>query len=254
MIVYQCQDSFDSILCGVYDAWMSRQGHANVRLELADRGNIEMFAQYCTVEVSEEKRDKVIRAILDKIGRESYEAVFHASLSFEEDKADKIYRYLIYGFHCGRGVVDMLSVPAVFEIFRLSRYISHEAHLLTGFVRFSQMEEGVLLGKIGPKNDVLVLLAPHFTDRLSGENWILYDENRKKAAIHPADKEWVMMEMDTPEWNAYLDRSSDEAIYEDLWRAFHRSIAIESRTNKKCQNTHLPLRYRPYMTEFQDKT
>ena len=36
MVVYQCSDSFDGILCGVYDAWMSRLGHDHVRLALAD--------------------------------------------------------------------------------------------------------------------------------------------------------------------------------------------------------------------------
>ena len=34
MTVYTCKDSFEGILTGVYDAWMSRKGHDNVRLEL----------------------------------------------------------------------------------------------------------------------------------------------------------------------------------------------------------------------------
>lgn len=254
MVIFQCQDSFDGILCGVYDAWTSRLGHKNVKLELADRGNIEMFAQYRMAEVSDEKRDKVIQAILSKIGQESYEALFHVSLSMEEEKADKIYRYLIYGFHVGPGVIDMLQIPAVYEVFRLSRYIGHEAHLLTGFVRFSQTAHGILLGRIGPKNDVLVLLAPHFADRLSGENWILYDENREKAVLHLADREWFVVKMDTPEWKEFLEKGSDEEMYESLWRVFHRSIAIRERVNLKSQMNHLSLRYRPYMTEFKEET
>lgn len=252
MVIFQCRDSFDSILCGVYDAWMSRLGHKQVRLELEDRGNLQMFSEYRSVEETEEKRDKVIQAILKKIGRDSYEAVFHVSLSRDEDKADKIYRYLIYGFHYGPGVVDMLQIPEVYEVFRLSRYIGHEAHQLTGFIRFSQMEEGVLLGRIGPVNDVLVLVAPHFADRLSGENWILYDEKREKAVVHPADRPWALMEMDTPDWKEFLTKGSDEAVYENLWKAFHQGIAIKERRNLKGQRGHLALRYRPYMTEFQE--
>lgn len=250
MVIFQCEDSFDSILCGVYDAWMSRLGHKNVKLQLEDKGNMEMFSEYRAVVNTEEKRDQVIKSILEKTGRESYEAIFKASLSKEDDKADKIYRYLIYAFHYGRKVVDMLQIPAVFEVFQMCRYVGNETHLLTGFVRFSQMEEGILIGKIGPKNDVLVLLAPHFADRLSGENWILYDENREKAAIHPANGNWMMMKMDTPEWKNFLVKGSDEEIYENLWRAFHHGITIKERANARCQRTHLPHRYRPYMTEF----
>ena len=34
MTVYLCKGDFEHILCGVYDAWMSRKGHKNVRLAL----------------------------------------------------------------------------------------------------------------------------------------------------------------------------------------------------------------------------
>lgn len=252
MVVFQCEDSFDSILCGVYDAWMSRLGHNNVRLELSDRGNLEMFSQYQPVIETEEKRDKVIKAILEKIGTESYEAVFQASLSMEEEKADFIYRYLIYGFHYGAGVADMLQIPAVYQIFRLCRYVTNEAHRLKEFARFSRMEEGLLIGRVGPRNDVLILTAPHFADRLSGENWILYDEKREKAVVHPANQDWMMMQMDSLEWRERLSKGSDEKEYEDLWKAFHRGIAIKERRNPVCQRNFLPLRYRPYMTEFEE--
>lgn len=253
MVVFQCGDSFDSILCGVYDAWMSRLGHENVRLEIEGTGNLEMFTEYRVVEESEEKRDNVIDSIRKKTGRASYESVFKASLSQDEGRADKIYRYLIYAFHYGSKVVDMLHIPAVFDLFEMCRYVGNETHLLIGFVRFSQTEGGILVGRIGPKNDVLLLLAPHFADRLSGENWILYDENREKAIVHPANGTWLVMQMDSPGWKEQLTRGSDETEYENLWKAFYQSIAIRERTNPVCQRNHLPLRYRAYMTEFEEK-
>ena len=43
----------------------------------------------------------------------------------------------------------------------------------------------------------------------------------------------------------------DEEEYQALWRTFHETAAIPERANALCQRTHLPLRYRPYMTEFQ---
>lgn len=44
MTIFTCSDTFEGILCGVYDAWMSKLGHANVKLEIENRGNIQMFA------------------------------------------------------------------------------------------------------------------------------------------------------------------------------------------------------------------
>lgn len=250
MVIFLCRDEFNSILCGVYDAWMSRLGHENVKLQLEGRGNLEMFSTYRQVEESDDKCNKVITAIKTKISSQVYEYVYKAALCEDQQKADKIYRFLIYGFHYGKKVVDMLQIDSVFQVFKLCRFIGNEAHFHVEFLRFSQMEQGILLSRIGPKNDVLSLIAPHFADRLSGENWIIYDENRKKAALHGADKGWLIADMDTAEWTKQLEKGTDEEEYRKLWKAFHKSIAIESRVNPTCQRNHLPLRYRPYMTEF----
>ena len=44
--------------------------------------------------------------------------------------------------------------------------------------------------------------------------------------------------------------SEKEARYSRLWKDFCKTIAIESRTNRRCQLQHLPLRFRPNMVEF----
>lgn len=49
MTIFVCKDEFDSILCGVYDAWMSGLGHENVRLiTRTEQQNqtMQMFAEY----------------------------------------------------------------------------------------------------------------------------------------------------------------------------------------------------------------
>ncbi len=253
MTIFMCQDSFEGILCGVYDAWMSRLGHGNVCLEIEGTGNMRMFAEYRQVELTEEKTEKVIRAILKKAGREAFESVYRAALSREEEKADRIYRYLIYALHYGRMIVDQIQLPEVYEIFRMNRNVSNEAHYHLEFLRFSQTRDGVLLGVIGPKNDVLALIAPHFADRLNGENWIIYDENRKKAVLHKAMGTYMIIHLPDNQWRDKMIRSWDQEEFECLWKTFHDHIAIQERCNYECQRNHLPLRYRPYMTEFQGK-
>ena len=61
MTIFQCSDTLDGILCGVYDAWMSRLGHGNAALELEGTGNLKMFTQYRKVE---ESRDKEINELI----------------------------------------------------------------------------------------------------------------------------------------------------------------------------------------------
>lgn len=253
MTIFLCSDSFEGILCGVYDAWMSRLGHSNVYLQLDGTGNLQMFAEYRQVDESEEKVQKVVTAILEKAGQQVYEQVYRASLSREEEKADRIYRYLIYALHYGTTIIDQIQIPAVYEIFRMNRAVGNEAHYLVEFLRFSQTREGILLGVVGPKNDVIVLLAPHFADRLRGENWIIYDENRRKAVLHKAMGDWMVVQFSDDEWRDKMVMSWDQKEFEDLWKTFHDHIAIEERQNYVCQRGHLPLLYRPYMTEFQKR-
>lgn len=250
MTIFQCSDTFDGILCGVYDAWTSRLGHANAALELEGTGNLKMFAEYRKADESREKADKVIAAIYKKAGRQAYEMVFRASLSREEEKADKIYRFLIYALNCGPKVTDMVQIPAVYEIFCMNRNVGNEAHLLIEFARFSETRDKVLVSIVGPKNDVTILMAPHFADRLSEENWIIYDEGRKKGIVHRAGEGWMVVQTGDDGWKEQLKQGTDQKKFAELWRTFHKSIAIEERRNYVCQRGHLPLRFRPYMTEF----
>lgn len=253
MVIFLCEDHLAGILCGVYDAWTSKLGHSNVKLGLKNYGNLELFAESREVKVNQKSFEKVERAIIDKISEEAYDWIYKASLSWEEGKADWIYRFLIYGFHYGKSVSDLLQVPAVHEIFRMNRHISNEVHLLTGFLRFSEVNEGILLAEIGPKNNVLSLLAPHFAARFEHERWIIYDEKRKQAAVFSQETGWFLIETNNLDWKRYMTEKDDEKSYQNLWGIVYESIAIKERKNKVCQRSHLPLRYRSYMTEFQNR-
>lgn len=251
MTVFICGEEPEDIWCAVYDAWMSRLGHKNVRIE-PEGENRELFCEYRQVHVDTDKAEKVITSIRKKLSEHIYEEVYKAALSQDRFRADKIYRFLIYAFAVGRKVMDMLQIPAVNDLFQMNRHLAREHNHMLGFTRFSRMKEGILLARIGPKNDITVLLAAHFADRMPDENWIIYDVHRKKAAVYQVGKGWVLVRADSKEWQSRLEQATDEADFENLWKVFCQSIGIEERRNRRCQMTMLPLRFRPYMTEFND--
>ena len=51
------------------------------------------------------------------------------------------------------------------------------------FVRFSVMERGVMYSEIAPDNDVLELVADHFSERFRNDPFIIHDTGRKKAVV-----------------------------------------------------------------------
>lgn len=260
MTVYMCGGTFEEILCGVYHAWTSRKGHNNVRLEIRSQCfQRELFTEYTEVLGDEKTFEKVFEAI-QKLSSQVYEWVYTASLSCDWGRADKIYRFLVAAFHIGPQITNMLQMPAVYEVFELCRFVRNETHYLTEFIHFSQGPGGVLIGRAGPKNDVIAMTAPHFADRMPGENWMIYDEPRKKAVVHRAGAGWfaadlsgcIASETGEGEWAALnaLLAGKEREDYGRLWKAFFDSVAVKERENPRCQRNHLPLRYRPYMTEF----
>lgn len=253
MTVFVCGDGFDSILCGVYDAWNSGTGYESVRLETREEQQnqtLELFVQYREVEEALWKAEKMAEAVKRKISQEAYAWIYRASLSREERRADKIFRFLVKGFRTGSRTVRMLEDPDVYAVFCMNRQVANEAHLLTGFLRFSELPAGLLAAVMGPEHNVLSLVADHFAERMSGERWLIFDKNRGSAALHEPGQGFILLSELPKRWQNSLSEQKEEGEYEELWRIFHRAVSVEERKNKTCQNSHLPLRFRPYMTEF----
>ena len=218
MYTFICEDSPNGIFSGIYDAWdfkvkqnkiypagsMSAGSpsrisphtcsHEDIHLVCREPDNYQLFYEYIHVETSAEKADKVARTIQRRLGSEFYDAILNAILSTvpakknDLDKADAVYHTLVLGLNTAAGTraIHDLSNPYVHRLFTLSRATANEAHHLLGFLRFSELENGVLFSTIHPKNNALPILAEHFTDRFPQENFMIYDETRQLAAVHRA--------------------------------------------------------------------
>ena len=88
MTVFLCEDSVCGILTGVYDAWDSRLGHANVKLALKKGYQPELFTDCQEVGPDAEKANKVLRTLDRKMYLEDFEALYQALLSADDQKAD----------------------------------------------------------------------------------------------------------------------------------------------------------------------
>lgn len=249
--IFVCEDSVDGIFTAVYDAWASGFGHANVKLQIEGECNLELFSDYIPVTTDYEKSEKVARSVRRKISEEAFFMIYRTCFSFDTEKADAIYRFLLWGFRYGSKVVSMLAEPAVHRVFELQRKVNNEHHQFIEFLRFREIENHILLGKIHPKCNVVPLIAEHFADRFSGENWIIYDQGRRFAAFHERNSAYYFMQVEGTIWQSVCEREEETEKYPDLWKIFTQTISIKERENRTCQMTHLPLWLRENMTEFQ---
>lgn len=249
--VFLCQNSFDGILCGVYDAYLSQLNLDECRLELEDEYEYAMFCDYREVLPEAWKAGKVADKVNRVMSEEAYVYLYRAGLHKSPDRADRILRFIRLGLKYGRNTLRMLQNPDVYEIFQMNRYVGNEAHFLVEFVRFEKLSSGLFYGTVGPENDVLEIVAAHFADRFPDMDWMLYDEVHQKAALHSKSGFWVMHEGVTESELEGMNRTETPDVYVDMWKTFFETISIEERRNPQCQRNMLPLRYRKYMTEFQ---
>ena len=251
MIIYQCDDTKESIFTAIYNAYEEHRDHSTTRICL-DR-EYYLFGEYVPVVADAEKTMKVVRTLKARFGEKDYDTLCRALTSPCEDKAQAVYQVIVKGL-AGKvrpgHLFDNLADDDCNRVFALDRAAGREQQHLYGFLRFEEVQNGVLYARIGPKNQLLHLLMPHFADRFPMENFMIHDEKRGQIGLHPAGRQWYVIS-GMGEISADMLRTAQgEKEIQELFRHFCTSIAIRERENRNLQRNMLPLRYRPYMTEF----
>lgn len=250
MVIYLCEDSLEGVFTAIYRAYEEKRDHADTALGLTEEPLL--FAEYVEVKPDTDKMLKVMRTLRRRFGEDDYLSLCMALASEDPGKANAVYRTVVDGL--SRNVkpghlLDNLADDRVHKTFSLSRGTWREFSHLQGFVRFQELENKVLYSSIGPKNNLLTFLMPHFADRLPIENFVIYDEMRNLFGIHPAKSQWYLLRGEDaakPE----LNLSVEEEVYQSLFKQFCETIAIRGRRNLNLQRNMLPLRFREYMVEF----
>lgn len=250
--MYRCSDSVLGIFSAVYDAWKAGRDEGNAGIALKGNMMQELFCEYESVEEQERKVIAVENMILKNLGAEVYEYIYHALLSHDVEKGNAVWGTLTAARKLDNStkIMQHLSNPMVLKIFELKRNVAHEAHQFTGFVRFKELENGVLLSEITPKNQVLTCIADHFSNRLPLEDFMIYDKTHKIFLVHQKQKHWALVEGEELNLDQAKRYSRKEKEFELLWKGFCKSICIDERASKKRQIQHLPLRYQQDMVEF----
>lgn len=245
--IFQCDDTLDGILTAVYLAWQKGTSCTDIRVRNMN-ANFSFFEEIHDVATDLSLVERVTHSIETKLSADILFYIYRCALSYAPDKASVIYHYLQKAFRIGPSIVNYLHDETVMRVFELDRQIGTEAHKYLGFVRFEELENGVLASRINPKSNIIPLIADHFADRLHNENWIILDTVRQLAVVHQAGLGYVFTDHITEEQLlAFSKKSMNEESFQALWERFFHTIAIEPRRNDKLQRNMMPLRYRTYM-------
>jgi len=253
--------SFDGFLCVVFSFYHDKI--KPIQIQQQDQVQLTLDGEFHHIETDRDKAARVIKGFRNKVSEEAAHRLYYALMSCENDKYMAIFQYVIMGFKLGHMVDSHLQTDCVRRIHKMSRHVGREAHLLLGFCRFAEINAGgsqaeadvlaqqsnILYATITPKNDVLALVAEHFTQRLMNHVWVIHDKARNQAAIYDG-KKFIITHV--PQGTQITYAAGEEDIQE-LWVAFFKALTIEARLNPKLQRQLLPLYFRKNMTEFKPK-
>lgn len=241
--IYLYDGSFEGLLCCVFEAYYRHENPAYIETETDCQ--LRFGYEYEHIFTDFEKANRVFSAAKKKISEKSAYNVMYTYLSNLPEKEKNILEYLRIGFRVGKSIDMRLTEDSVRFVINAARTVGSEAHAYKGLLRFSELANGAFYSEIQPKNNVLPILAYHFSKRLSTVAWIIFDTNRKLCCIYDC-KKWYLQYVDSIK----TDFSDDEEKYRTLWKEFYKTIEIKERHNEKCRMSNMPKRYWANLTEM----
>lgn len=247
MSIYIYDGTFEGFLTVVARARRKKEIPDGIsRTEPEQQG---LFIGVITVESDHDLSLAMCMDIADAISPYSFRNVYHAFLSETDGVEMALCKYLDLGWRVSKRIDRMLTHDLVLPVRKLAQKVRSEAHRMKGFVRFMQVREGFYYARLEPDHNILPLIAPHFADRFSDQDWIIHDTRRGRAIIHDSSrKQWVPVAMDLL---GNPDFSVEEKFFRDLWKKYFAKIAVEERLNPKLQRQKLPLKYQPFLVEVE---
>lgn len=241
-VAYEYDGSFAGFLTCVFEAYTHREAPAC--FQGPEEGQAALWPARA-VETDPAHAKRVYRSLARKLGRGGQELVARGFLTCLPQRELALWQLIQLGYERGPAALRDLTDSRVSVVTKAVQHLNGEAHLLKGFLRFSELD-GVLVGEIEPKNRVLPLLRRHFCARYSGECFVIHDRTHREALFYRPGQ-WSIVPVEDFRPGAPGER---ERAYRTLWRRFYDTIAIAERYNPKCRMTQMPKRYWNTMTEF----
>ncbi len=246
MLYYYIFDgSFEGFLTAIYESYYNSK---KPELILTEENYVaDLFSEPVYIITDENKSVKVYNSLREKLTSQFIRNVFYVFLSEEEEAPTLLYHYIRKGFIMGPKIDLCLKDPEVLKVQKLQKKVTYECHRMLGFIRFSSLKPNLLYSAMEPDYNILSIIVPHFTKRLSSENFIIHDVKREIAAMYNKDQYVI-----TPfQYSSYLALKTYSAQdeYELLWQEYFKNIAIAKRANPRLQKRCMPLRYWKHMLE-----
>lgn len=255
MVSYNYDGSFDGLLTAVFDSYSRRE-----RIDVLSRGvmlQTNLFADDAySVMTDENKAARVWKELAKKLSKGALGAIATAYLCTDNSGDMVVYRFVCRVIDSEQSIENDFSDADVVQLLKNCRRIRGEAHRLLQFVRFQKAADGTYFAMVEPLYDVLPMTIGHFRDRFSDSRFVIYDRARDYGYYYNGvEAQRMTMKSDRSHMiTGQLPEDmmdGEEKLFQQLWRTYFKSVAIQERLNPRKQRNDMPVRYWKYLTEKQ---
>lgn len=255
-VAYVYDGTLEGLLCAIFEAYAAKEHPIDVVCEGILQPRLSQRVHRVRTDAAIAER--VRRGVLRNCGETTFFTVMRAAAASDIDAGTAVYRFVRYALdeHRGRArALSNIAHPAVARLFELDRAVSGECEKMRQFARFEHLKgEGaqVWFAKVNPKHAVVPLVLGHFVERFNVQPFIMYDEVHGMAGVWDGQRRYLVRTEDGSLPGALPGRSADEAVMQDAWRTFYRSVSIDARYNPELRRSFMPMRLWMNITEMQD--
>lgn len=240
MITYVIEDTIESFFTAIYLHYYDKPADLIIRKK-DYKPNLVDTPIY--INEDENLYLKSLNGIKRTFSSEAMKTIFYGLKNSNEKAPNIIFNFIKVGMKNKSKIHEAFHLAEVSKAINLKQQVSLEAHRMTGFVRFSLVNE-ILISKISPDHDILEFISSHFKSRYKNNPFIIYDAQRRKALTYNLKECIIVENIDIK------DSLTNTDEYQKIWQGYFKHLCIDERKNKKTQNNSLPIRYRNNMDEF----
>ena len=254
MTIFVYDKTFDGLLTVVFDAYF-RKTFPDVLLKEGEPFPL-FYDEDFSVITDEVKANRVWKALEKKLSKTALSLITMCWLSELPEVDMLLFHYIKKAIDAPKSIELNFTDPDVLALTKIWRKVSYERMRIIQFARFQKASDGTYFAAFEPDYNVLSMAIPHFKDRFSDQPWLIYDIKRQYGYYYDLHKvEEVTFE--TPETHLITGKldealmADDEKLFQSLWKAYFKSIAIKERINPRLHKHNMPVRYWKYLTEKQ---
>lgn len=243
MLIYTFDGSLNGLLTCFYHAHKNNEEP----LFMEYSSQLSILGTYFNLETDNNISKKMRDHIISNCGYLCFDAIYKAFLSERENINSNIFSFYKFSLKTKGKSIDMRNNDICFPVIDASNKVSRETHSCLGFVRFKKIDDKLLYAQYSPKSNVTELLMNHFIERNGSYSFIIHDAIRNIYGIYSENKLFVGKYHKTP---VVIPNDCDET-YGNLWKSYHKAIAIPERKNLSLQRNLMPKFYWKNLTEMQ---